>query len=96
MLIITCIYYKVMTVIGFYGKHCLSNFSDHAIMTDSQHYPTVEHYFQTMKFILVDNGVNDDNSIKHTRDNITNGEIARRIHSAATPDEAQKLAKQYK
>jgi ribA/ribD-fused uncharacterized protein len=39
-----------MTHIGFYGKHCLSNFSDHPIVVDGDIYPTVEHYFQSMKF----------------------------------------------
>jgi ribA/ribD-fused uncharacterized protein len=40
--------------IEFYSKteayHELSNFSPHGIEMDGQWYPTVEHYFQAMKF----------------------------------------------
>jgi len=98
-----------MAVVGFYGKHCLSNFSDHAIIVDDQHYPTVEHYFQTMKFVaatavaddVIDNAIsnNSGNTINDNKDNtsiISNNEIAKYIHHAATPDEAQALAKRYK
>lgn len=97
-----------MAVVEFYGKHCLSNFSDHAIIVDDQHYPTVEHYFQTMKFVaataVIDNAINNisnnsGNTINDNKDNISiisNNEIAKYIHHAATPDEAQALAKRYK
>ncbi|QDU56542.1 NADAR family protein [Aeoliella mucimassa] len=40
--------------IEFYSKRTLyselSNFSNHAFEIDGKHYPTVEHYFQAMKF----------------------------------------------
>lgn len=100
-----------MTVIGFYGRHCLSNFSDHAITINNEYYPTVEHYFQTMKFVnIVDDSsvatvsttnttIAIDEGINSSNNNHATAsiaEIARCVRNATTPDETQALVKQYK